>query len=271
MDRTYLKLNDKTDYAFDARLDALKRKNDSFNLSVHSSDSISLAIKNLPDACATIPLAIDDVQPGQYSLSCAGSFFDFEGRDILITDTFLDSVIHIHQNEVYAFEVTENQASFGSHRFRITLHKELDVPVITLQGNELVSDNLTGNQWLLNGVILEGATYRTYIPLVSGNYQVQLASSGCSALSAPLSFVVTSTENKESISIHPNPATKLLIVTGSNVPINYSIQNLYGQSIQQGSVLTEGDRTIELNVSAGVYIFTAESLQGVARFKLIVR
>jgi len=272
LDRAYLKLNDKTGYAFNALVDALKRKNDYFTLSVLSSDDVTVGIKNIPDACeTTMNLALEDTKPGRYSLSFAGSFFEAHDRALVISDTFLDSVIHVQQNELYLFDITENNESFGKNRFVISLHKELEKPTITLQGSELVSDQTTGNQWFLNGAALEGATSATYVPTVSGDYQVQITNSTCSTLSEPMPFVVTAIENNSGITIYPNPVDKLLFITGSKVPITYSIQNLFGQQVQQGTVVSEQDRAVELNVAAGVYILTAKSGQHAARFKLIVR
>jgi len=216
-------------------------------------------------------LALEDTKPGRYSLSFAGSFFEAHDRALVISDTFLDSVIHVQQNELYLFDITENNESFGKNRFVISLHKELEKPTITLQGSELVSDQTTGNQWFLNGAALEGATSATYVPTVSGDYQVQITNSTCSTLSEPMPFVVTAIENNSGITIYPNPVDKLLFITGSKVPITYSIQNLFGQQVQQGTVVSEQDRAVELNVAAGVYILTAKSGQHAAWFKLIVR
>lgn len=272
LDRAYLKLNDKTGYAFNALLDGLKRKNDYYTLSVLSSDDVTVGIKNIPDACeTTMNLALEDTKPGRYSLSFAGSFFEAQDRALVISDTFLDSIIHVQPNELYLFDITENNQSFGKSRFAISLHKELEKPTITVQGSELVSDHETGNQWFLNGEEVEGATSSTYTPTISGDYQVQITTSTCSTLSEPMPFLVTGIENNSGISIYPNPADKLLFITGSKVPITYAIQNLLGQQVQQGTVVSELDRGIELRVAAGVYILTAESGQHAARFKLIVR
>jgi hypothetical protein len=62
-------------------------------------------------------------------------------------------------------------------------------PTVTLSGNCLISNYLSGNQWLRNGMEIPGATGRDYCPPDSGSYSVIVTSNkGCSAESEPVIF-----------------------------------------------------------------------------------
>ena len=82
-------------------------------------------------------------------------------------------------------------------------------PVITLNVNQLLSSSASGNQWYLNGAIINGATASAYSPLQSGIYTVRVTLNGCSsAISEPYNFVFTGQNElfeKEFIKLFPNP------------------------------------------------------------------
>src|SRR5690606_6384806 len=71
-------------------------------------------------------------------------------------------------------------------------HETPPTPTITIQGEDgisqevaLVSSSDTGNQWLKDGVAIQGATAQTLAITEAGTYQVQVSNSGgCSSVSA---------------------------------------------------------------------------------------
>lgn len=59
------------------------------------------------------------------------------------------------------------------------------VPTIVLSGNNLVSSSANGNQWYLNGTILQNDTLQNYIVLQDGTYTVVVTNNGCYNTSNP--------------------------------------------------------------------------------------
>jgi len=82
-------------------------------------------------------------------------------------------------------------------------------PTITIQGSSLQSSSATGNQWFLDGNIINGATGQTFTPTQSGNYTVQVTANSCqSAMSAATNFVLTSVRSlsiENGLQVGPNP------------------------------------------------------------------
>ena len=71
----------------------------------------------------------------------------------------------------------------------ITVNAVPTVPTINLSGNTFTSSSATGNQWYLNGVLINGATNQTYTASSSGTYTVAVInSSGCSSISAGTAY-----------------------------------------------------------------------------------
>ena len=89
-------------------------------------------------------------------------------------------------------------------------------PVITASGNVLTSSAASGNKWFYNGAAINGATAKTYNPLLSGLYSVEVTQNGCSATSESYNFVYTSIEGPGAwngeVSVYPNPVVKMLVI-----------------------------------------------------------
>jgi hypothetical protein len=89
-------------------------------------------------------------------------------------------------------------------------------PTITLNGNQMVSSGLSGNQWYLNGTIINGANASTYSPLQSGIYAVQVTVNGCSSPISDLYNFVFTGQNElfesEYINLYPNPIKNELMI-----------------------------------------------------------
>lgn len=272
-DRTFLVFNNQSDQRFDPRYDGLKRKNGYYNLATLTADSVLVAIKNLPDSChLQVALSLEDVKPASYTLSFEGSFFDTDAKELFLRDRYRDSLIRIHPQTVYAFVVSADPLSFGKRRLQLQVETRLLEPLISVEGNQLVSNLETGNQWLLNGEEISGATESNYIPEASGEYQLRISQSGCARTSAPIAYVVTGLEKNQAVSIYPNPAVNAITITGLNTVTNYSILNPVGQKIQQGTLLnTSRDTKITLSTAPGIYLIILENESLLYRAKLIVQ
>lgn len=242
-------------------------------MSVLSSDTVELAIKNLPKESCLInsSLSIEDTSPGFYTLSFSGTYFNQTKKTLLLSDTYLDSTILINQNGLYGFLISDTKESFGNKRFELKFITETTEPTITIQGNQLLSNATEGNQWLLNGEEIEGADMQSFIPLTSGEYQVRTDHSDCFAISPSVSFIVTGIETNPSIEFYPNPTTNEISINGLKSSTRYTIYSTLGEVIQQEKELAVGNHTIQLTLASGVYILMLENSSQFFRSKLIVK
>jgi len=77
-----------------------------------------------------------------------------------------------------------------SNRVTLTVIPRPPKPVITQQGDTLISSSPEGNQWLDSaGVPIPGATEQRFVPPRSGEYRVRVTIEGCSSESEPFRFV----------------------------------------------------------------------------------
>lgn len=136
-----------------------------------------------------------------------------------------------------------------------------DETTISVNGNTLVSNSATGNQWYLNDVAISGATKQTYDAKESGVYTLVVTQGACSN-SVAREFAVTGDIDKEvsrAYVLYPNPSPGLIYVevaTTSNVAV--SITNTIGSEITRGELKQEGDkRKGQFDISGhanGVYL-----------------
>lgn len=89
-------------------------------------------------------------------------------------------------------------------------------PTVTQSGLMLTSSAASGNQWLLNGVVIAGATSATYAVSQTGRYSVRASVNGCGeAVSDEVYVTILATEPlvaDDLFRIYPNPATKQITV-----------------------------------------------------------
>jgi len=147
-------------------------------------------------------------------------------------------------------------------RKAVTLSK----PVITQANNTLTSNFNDGNQWLLDGNIISGATAVTYNPTQSGKYQVQVTlSNGCVAQSDNYFYAregVAGNKSEIGLSAFPVPvSTNLNVVFSAKeaAAMKLSLINAAGEAVYQSARqnIDQGPFSTTLNVSRqtpGVYV-----------------
>jgi Secretion system C-terminal sorting domain len=123
------------------------------------------------------------------------------------------------------------------------------VPVITMVNGVLVSNWATGNQWYLNGSIIQGALHQQFTPSAPGSYTVrvengiqtvdtstfQIGVGGCwSQYSLP--YIITdSVYITPDVLVYPNPAINVLTLSNrQSGPVTVRIFNLLGQAVFEG-------------------------------------
>jgi hypothetical protein len=146
-------------------------------------------------------------------------------------------------------------------RKAVTLSK----PIITQNGNTLTSSFADGNQWLLNGTVIDGATKVTFEPVQSGNYTVQVTlPNGCVAESDKFYYARDGGEGDNSeikLNAFPVPAKDVLNVTFTAPDagaLTLSVVDQSGKSLYSTkSNVDKGNYSTQVNVSRltpGVYV-----------------
>ncbi|MEQ8361408.1 MAG: T9SS type A sorting domain-containing protein [Cyclobacteriaceae bacterium] len=126
-DFAYLWFKDDATEAVDAAYDAAKFNNDIFDFSIMNNGD-KLAINTIPFLSCGSELKLD--------LSTTNTEFDLNGSytmefgelgaidpslQLQLFDTFTNSTMYISDGASYSFDVTDDLASFGSERFKLTL------------------------------------------------------------------------------------------------------------------------------------------------------
>lgn len=138
-------------------------------------------------------------------------------------------------------------------------------PAITQNGATLSSNFATGNQWYLNGGIVNGATGQTYAPKASGTYKLLVTfASGCTDTSANYIFVMPPNSNGGndiSLAEYPVPARDIInvVFTSNNSgPFTVSLINTAGKTVYTNSrQIAAGNFSTSVNVQnqpPGIYI-----------------
>ncbi len=130
-----------------------------------------------------------------------------------------------------------------------------DKPVLT-------SSAANGNQWFLNGLLLEGATGSTLEAIGSGTYTVVSTINGCaSEVSEGFVLVITGAEEKSTspnVQLFPNPVQQALyvLVEGvQTVPVRFEIIDCLGQVVRAQVGETNRQEALAMHeASAGLYI-----------------
>ncbi|MFD3003713.1 S8 family serine peptidase [Pontibacter toksunensis] len=158
----------------------------------------------------------------------------------------------------------------------------LDQPVVMRDGKTLVSSAPAGNQWFLDGGVIEGATGTKITPTESGNYTVVVTANGCiSEASAVLRFDALTSERGVSAELmaFPNPSKDGLfnftLETAGTQDIFIEVVDLLGKQIYTGEVQQfNGQYRGEVDLkaySSGMYVLRVQHGDKLQTRKLLIR
>jgi len=195
---------------------------------------------------------------------CSGESYTFNGHVYTATGSYNDTL----------------QTVLGCDSIIVTNLIVYSLPItpsITQNGDTLISNSLTGNQWYNSSSgLIAGATDQQYMPTQTGSYYVVVTdSNGCSSLiSNSIYFINTDIANSKSnrtFEIYPNPANNQITV----ITANDNQQNLLSVFNINGKVLIIKHiekNTTEIDVStlpSGVYFVKIVNNTGVDIGKFI--
>jgi hypothetical protein len=175
---------------------------------------------------------------------------------------------------VYTVTGDDGSGCAATESIEIVVNPMPSIPSITLFSSNLVSSAVNGNQWYLDGELIEGATSQLYTPLVNGFYTVSVSLGNCTNGSEPFPYegIITSISDvSSSFIVYPNPAKDYFTLQGLKSGAEISIHSITGGQISK-SISNENTITMSVsNLSKGVYILTVTQDQTVATKKLVIQ
>jgi sugar lactone lactonase YvrE/uncharacterized protein YhhL (DUF1145 family) len=146
-------------------------------------------------------------------------------------------------------------------------------PVISAANNSLSSSCNFGNQWYVDGQVIEGATEQVLLTNKEGSYQVSVSGPcGQAVLSEPFLVKLSAIDENvlNLIQLYPNPAREQVIVElkGSLIIERVQMMTLQGLVVADQEVNRLGIVIFSVhNLSAGIYFFEVYTSKGVVRKK----
>ncbi len=123
----------------------------------------------------------------------------------------------VSTNSSYTFTVTANRTLVAVF--------SVNTPTISANGTILTSSSNAGNQWYLDGNIINGATSQSYTATLNGNYTV--IANGSTA-SAPYNLTtitgIVESSSATTMNIYPNPFTSQTTISFSEVQKNSTVK-----------------------------------------------
>ena len=154
-------------------------------------------------------------------------------------------------------------------------------PVITQQGNVLVSSIATGNQWYVNDSLLVDSTAQQILPTIPGAYYTIIsdAITGCSLKSNTLVYTPNSGDPNSRIGLRvwPNPSPGYFNVTffmDTQADLTIAFYDVLGQKVYEqdfGGFTGAFSRQLSTTLAAGIYTMKIFHGTDTYIYKVIVR
>ncbi len=112
------------------------------------------------------------------------------------------------QDISFTVTVTNQYQCSSTASINVTVHN-IPTPTIIENNGTLTSNYAVGNQWYLDGNIINGATGQNYTPVQNGSYTVAITLNNCTGTSAPYSMVnvgIVPLYGSSLFKVFPNPA-----------------------------------------------------------------
>jgi hypothetical protein len=180
-------------------------------------------------------------------------------------------------NLTYSATVVDNNQCSASNSINVTINALPSAPTISFDGVTLSSTSAATYQWFEGTNLIVGATNSSYVPLVNGDYTVQVGNSlGCTAVSNPLTVninALSSMASSTGLLISPNPVFDALHVTlNTNEPFaQVRVFNAAGDKVFEKTNVLNTTLIIDTkNFSAGTYLVAVQTKERVYQQRVVV-
>ncbi|MDN4166644.1 T9SS type A sorting domain-containing protein [Cytophagales bacterium LB-30] len=134
----------------------------------------------------------------------------------------------------------------------------LEAASITVEGTTLTSNYSEGNQWYVDGVLLEGETGQQLLAIESGTYTLVVSSQGCiTSAEQVLTVLGLGKEQNKFSFVYPNPARdKVFVQTIQGTISAVKVFSSTGAELSNVSIIPQGN-TYEIDMAKlrnGTYI-----------------
>lgn len=161
----------------------------------------------------------------------------------------------------YSVMVSDANCSATAPAIAITVIPLPGVPAITTNGLVMTTGVYITYQWYRNGILIPGATGKTYTATADGNYTVVVTNyAGCQSTSAAqvISSVGVTGARKTAVTMYPNPATTMIHIDAGKA-VDVSISSVDGKEVMRKTNAVDVD--IHL-LADGVYMVRITDKQG---------
>ena len=160
------------------------------------------------------------------------SYTDTIKASICENETYLFGGTEISETGIYNNNLSRENGCDSIITCKLTVHPLPEIPVITQNGDTLLSSVVDGNQWYMNENIIDSETNKTLIITESGMYSVIITDeNGCSSVSegftATHTNVATIKTTNFSCLIFPNPNEGLFTVQIESLKNEFVVLELY--------------------------------------------
>jgi hypothetical protein len=160
-----------------------------------------------------------------------------------------------------------------TNKWEVTRYQDASISV--KEGDILVSNYTTGNQWFLNDEAIPGANAQILKVEKSGIYTVEVNTGGCTSRST-ITYSVTGLESEQIAAVYPNPFKDKIYLTSNdlfNPATKISILNNLGQQVCDQTGLSRERKdagSFSLgNLSDGIYFIRISLPTGVGVYKIL--
>jgi len=146
----------------------------------------------------------------------------------------------------------------------IIVNAAVATPSITINGDNLHSNAITGNQWYDQTGLISGAINQDFLVTSNGNYYVIVTLNSCN--SDPSNTIqvtntgISSNDGNMPVNVYPNPFfNELNLESESSMnPVNFEIYNSFGQIVSKGTLLKK-TTILASSLPPGVYSIKLEN------------
>lgn len=166
----------------------------------------------------------------------------------------------------------------------VTVHEFPIAPVVTLEGNALISSYSQGNQWFNDNGMIPGASAQSYIPSEEGNYYATVTSEfNCESESSNVVHYVPvgigEPGTSDDMIVYPNPFNNLLNMSYTltkQSPVQVTVWNHLGQlvaTVANEPMQSAGKHDIIFNGSSiepGIYFIRFNTGSNSAVYRVVM-